>query len=186
MRSPLYFSFLCAKKKSFFRAWKSSLRIDKIFPLWTEHFVNCERSVPNFVITTLGPRLFRFSLKTYPSFNGRWMLYHRPVVALPDGSGSFTGRQRQLYRTAAVKQSLSVERREEEDPWTERRTSTNGNTKVSGFSILRCLARDSYTSTRRSRALYESVPPQHLQALNFVIHSVCAIFACTFLRGFYP
>ena len=108
------------------------------------------------------------------------------LKALPQACGSFTGRQRQLYRTAAVKQLLSIERREEEDPRTERRTSTNGNTKVSGFSILRCLARDSYTSTRRSRALYESVPPQHLQALNFVIHSVCAIFACTFLRGFYP
>ena len=38
------------------------------------------------------------------------------LKALPQACGSFTGRQRQLYRTAAVKQSLSIERREEEDP----------------------------------------------------------------------
>ena len=38
-----------------------------------------------------------------PSWNEDSLLCRTAAVALPDGSGSFTGRQRQLYRTAAVK-----------------------------------------------------------------------------------
>ena len=51
---------------------KSPLCIDGIFPLWTEYFVNCERSAPNLVIIMLKPKPFRFYLKTFPSYTGLW------------------------------------------------------------------------------------------------------------------
>ena len=140
----------------------------------------------NIVIIKLKPRPYCSSLKTFPSFTGRWTISHWALNdQSPGGERSVTGRWT-MGHWAVNDGKMKICERKDAHLWTERRTSTNGNTKVSGFSILRCLARDSYTSTRRSRTLYESVPPQHLQALNFVIHSVCAIFACTFLRGFYP
>ena len=49
--------------------------------------VSCGRSATNFVIIKQKPRSSRFSMRTFPSFTGRWTLYHRPVVTLPDGSG---------------------------------------------------------------------------------------------------
>lgn len=44
--------------------------VDEIFPLRTKECVNSERKTLNFVIIKLKPRLFRFSLKTFPSFTG--------------------------------------------------------------------------------------------------------------------
>ena len=50
----------------------SSLCVGRIFPLRTGEYVSCERSAPNFVIITLKPRSFRFSMKTFPSYTGLW------------------------------------------------------------------------------------------------------------------
>ena len=77
----------------FFRARKSSLCTEDFPPYERGKYVYCERSAPNFVIIKLKPRLFRFSLRTIPSFTGRWTLSH---WALNDqslgGERSVTGR----------------------------------------------------------------------------------------------
>ena len=72
---------------------KLPLCIDVIFPLWTEIFVNCKRSAPNLVIIMLKPNPFRFYLKTFPSFTGRWTISHRAVNVQSLGvERSVTGR----------------------------------------------------------------------------------------------
>ena len=50
-------------------------------------FVSIVQIAPNFVIINLESRFFRFSMKTFTSTAAVRQSYHRPVVALPLGSG---------------------------------------------------------------------------------------------------
>ena len=100
------------------------------FPLWTANFVNCKRSSPNLVIIMLKPKPFRFYLKTFPSFTGRWTISHRAVNDQSlGGERSVTGRWT-ISHWAVNDGKMEIWGRQDGDSWTARRTSVDSTYEV--------------------------------------------------------
>ena len=138
MRIVLLFSFL-VRRHSLFSARTNSLCVDKKYPFVNGGMHKQRRSAPNFVIIKLKHRLFRFSLKIFPSFTGRWTLSHWAVNDRSLGvEWSVTGRWT-TERCPSVNGKMYIWKRNDVHLETEWRTYRNGKYEVPKTSLRKGL-----------------------------------------------